>query len=340
MLRVCFAFLIYIGVCNYVNADVIVFVDGQTLECKIIEEDESSILVEVYKDSKTHCVGIKRSRISKIIPDYETMIAGIKDDDADAMFDAGIAAEGLGLFEDALSWYMKVAALGAKKDEIHYRLGMIYSRLSRWSEAEKEYQKHLQGTSSEERSKEVRRLLGDVRNRKNEGEELLNKGANEKSTNGFEAAFGWRVESWGNTGVIRTQLVEDNSVLSFRYEKGKKADKAAISIRLRGSKNNGIDASNSKELSMFVYNASKKAVNISIIIVTAVDSFCETTMFRIPPNEWTPLVVDLESKRFKSAATDWTHSASLSDRSAVRQIGVMVYDTTSGLLHFDRIVFK
>ncbi len=159
-----------------------------------------------------------------------------------------------------------------------------------------------------------------------------------KVIEGLEAEEDWVIEPWGNAGSVSVlpQGPDKNKVLSVSYGSTDK-DKAAV--RLSGA----WDLTDRKTLVFDIWNAAQSSIGLSVGFNTMPGwQFLESTAKSIRPSQkqWATVKFSLTAKRFKSAETKWRNTGELANRDNVKQIILMVYNTSKdGVVYFDNIRF-
>ncbi|MEW6358970.1 MAG: hypothetical protein AB1696_21740, partial [Planctomycetota bacterium] len=140
----------------------------------------------------------------------------------------------------------------------------------------------------------------------------------------------WQVETWANPATLR---VADGE-LKIELGEGKH-DKSAIARAAT------LDLSDRSKLILDVRNDGQKDVKVAIAFTTGgANTFFETEQATAKPGLNKNIAFDLKSEKFKSQATEWKHSAKISDANAVKRVIILIYGESKGVLCLDNIRFE
>jgi len=152
---------------------------------------------------------------------------------------------------------------------------------------------------------------------------------------GLEANPRWRVEQWGNNATCEVVVQDgDNKLLSVAWTQ---KDKDKVAIRL----NVDMNLADMTKVTFDVYNDATAAAGVCMAFNTLPGyQFFESLAFNSSLKKWVPLEIDLTSKKFKCAATNWRYTAQIANKDNVKDIFILIYNRDAeGALFIDNIRF-
>lgn len=159
-------------------------------------------------------------------------------------------------------------------------------------------------------------------------------------TEGLEAR-GWEVESLQWSNQVNPQIVpiinpdgSKNQVLQLEFTGGDK-DKASVKKSLRQS----LEAT--PMLTVWAQNKSEMPVKLAVAVKTGKYVFHESPALEVPKGgELHALRFNLVGKNFKSEASQWAYTATVTDLNDVKEIQFLIYNgPANGTLVLDEIQF-
>lgn len=134
---------------------------------------------------------------------------------------------------------------------------------------------------------------------------------------------GWKSEpsDWSNAATLTVAKVGKVNQLDIAYAGGGK-DKALISHPLAGT----VPAN--PVLQFRVINPNPEAVTVAIAVKTGKDGlYQEGPQITVPPGkEPQQLVADLGAATFKSAATKWEYTGTITEPGSIRQVQLLIFN--------------
>ncbi len=333
-----------------VRADTLFFKDGLQLSgprVEVLRETESGVDVKVSLGTIT----IPWHRIERIVIEFDTRLANMKAEGRDTPRELWEFATLLGR-HDMLSEAANVCGLILQKERISedILLGVAkqMEEQKQWKHAKTALEMVLRVNPSRQ---DIARWLDRVAKNVAEAEpppaappEKPPEKQPEKPPEppkvieGLEAEEDWVIEPWGNAGSVSVlpQGPDKNKVLAVTYSS---TDKDKTAVRLSGA----WDLTDRKTLAFDIWNAAQSSIGLSIAFNTMPGwQFLESTAKSIRPSQkqWTTVKFSLTAKRFKSAETKWRNTGDLVNRDNVKQIILMIYNTSKdGVVYFDNIRF-
>lgn len=348
--------------------DRIVFVDKLEVEGTLLEQDEESVLVEVPYGNIT----LKRSRIKTIEIDFDARVRSLDKSDTRGFYRLGLLCqefdmegEAMKAYESAaehddapLGCYLKLADLYEKKDMPLAAIGVlekfvarnptradIIDRIAKLDlkvpEGEKAklteaVERPAPGETTETTTKATTAATD---TKAVETEKVEPKPDRPKVTEGLEGVPGWGSEEWGNSAeVVQIEQGEivKNKLLSVTFNSN---DKGKVAVK----KSTSLDLTEKVRCVFDVYNATERPLPICLAVTTLPGYvwFESTTIYAKPKSWKAKAAIDLTGKHWKCEASNWRFTAEIANRENVKQVFLLVYNTSKdGTVFFDNIFFQ
>jgi len=155
---------------------------------------------------------------------------------------------------------------------------------------------------------------------------------------GLEADKRWRVQNWGNPSKL--EIIDQggdtkNMLVQLAFTKTDK-DKAAIGLDYP------TDLSAAEEMQFDAFNGSQRPISIAIAIQTMPGwTYYESFATTIKPNKWAvKKSIKVNTKRFKSAASNWNYATEVKNLKNTVKLYFLVYHSVAqGSIFLDNVKF-
>jgi hypothetical protein len=347
------AFFILLGgiflFCHNLRADTVVFKNGNKLECKVIppEDNDKTMRLLLDKDGQKS-ISVYLATIKNIDYDFQSLKDSLDEDDYEGWYRLGVWAFKRKLISEASECFIRAKGNEGVPVEIYFYLGRIYEKFVPPSEmnALENYKLYIQSGKNEKlmliAKKAVERLSKKVKS-VSEGKKSKEKVL---SIDGYETGA-WASPGWGNATKASSPSVKgrENRVLEVTFDnrdrQGKllSADKRKAPVQLRMES----DVSSTPILSFDIYNPNKKALQISIAMITGQKyEWFESNLIGVPAGKWKPSIsLDLKRRYWKSASSAWRNISPVGNQKRLRSLIVLIYNgSMKGKIYIDNIKFQ
>jgi hypothetical protein len=313
--------------------DLVVLKSDLAIEGRVIDESDTSVRVEVEYGVLT----IPRVAIERIEFNLLGRVNELPEDDHVGRYRLAMRAVEMGMSSQAKGVLEGLVGKEGVPPEIFKTLAELYELEGELEKALEFWKKYSMARPDEEEAKariaEIEKELGGGAggNEGAGGGEAGGGGNAGGVPEGLEAGGGWSVINWGNPATAREQSLDGNSTLMVQVPGGGKLDKAAIGKGLR------LDLSGKSKLRFHAFNGEKQRAQVAVAIITAADFF-ESRPKHIKPGWNMDVAIDLQTRDWKSKATNWTFKTGIEGLDSVRQIIFLIYTgKQKATLYFDFI---
>ncbi|HUS57046.1 MAG TPA: hypothetical protein VM141_00200 [Planctomycetota bacterium] len=343
------------GLCQ---ADLIRFKDnielgGPNVQILARTGDRITVLVNWGK------IELDAARVAMIRIDYKDRMLKMKtkgDDTVRNLFDLAVLCDQSGMTLEASEAYALILRKPAIPEEMLRRLTEVFQKRELWPEAKAAYEKLLLTNPADKALQDKAQLAaekaagatpllkpdttdnaGGVAAKVDpavEPENTVKPVPPKENRDGMEANNLWRIEQWGNNATCEVVVNEDNKLLQVNHT-GKDKDKVALRLNV------DMSLADKTKVTFDIYNDSGAPAGICMAFNTLPGyQFFESMAFDSQLKTWKKMEIDLQGKKFKSAASNWKYVTDILNKDDVKDIFILIYNRdATGKIYIDNIRF-
>ncbi|MFH1708051.1 MAG: hypothetical protein ABIF71_09045 [Planctomycetota bacterium] len=318
-----------LAVAGLLSADTILFVDDQTLEGDVLAVTDTTVTVKMSKGTFT----FPKERVVRIDYSYEKRLARIVDGDFKAHYDLGLWCLANGQNDNALAEFLTCTGQPGVPDDAFLKLAEIHLKKGQNDLAAAQYALYLQRHPDDLLVSKKAEALAPAAPAAGAAPAMR------KADEGLEILPGWRVEKWGNPGVItvaRTVANQvENQVLKIACE-GKTGDKVALRLQVKS------DLSRYAACAFDAFNPDAAPLSMAIAFVTAPTyDWYESRTVLLKPGWNLNVRFDLNSTAYKTKDTAWDFKSDIKNRQNTEQFILLPYNGSRAIeIILDNIRFE
>lgn len=321
------------------RADVITLKNGTTHFGIILEESATTTLLLSSSGEKRFTA----TEIARLSYDYEARFNALEERDLEGHRALATFCRQRKMVNEAIQQYTYLIAIKYAQPELHKSLGELYHQQKQYRNARRSYQNYWDLTSQSDPAigALIKKLAKYELNTPAQPQTPIKPTiatpveSTPPAPEGLEESPLWEGIGWGNPATVANANERGNRLVNFSFKSGNK-DKAVVALELNR------DLSSATKLSFSLFNHTKQTLNMSIAFTSGAEAtWFESREFRLAPERLLKKTVSLTAKTFKSEATKWNYTASITGKNSVKKLFFLVYNgRKKGMLTIDEVLFE
>ncbi len=305
----------------FLSGDIVYTKKGTIIYGIVKKVKKDKIIIEISKGE----IEIPTNIVKKIEYDYIARRNLLRKNDLKGHLNLAKFCIDKNMLKEASLEYEYIKKIKNHPVYIYKNLGVIYEQLQELEKAIKNYKIYLTKTNDKEISKKINFLLKKIKNKKTK--------QYTKRKEGLEYYDKWKIEKWGNKGVISIYKNRNNWLLRLDYYNSKK-QKCVITREIPSIKSK-------KYLTFSVYNPQKQNMSISFIfIATSPLKYYKSENINIHPGWNLDLSLDL-NKKYICYTSDKKKIKEKINKTKIKMMSIIVHNSVkNGTIFFDDMFFK